>query len=462
MKLLSAWSYSAINILSGFIVLPLILTVFSDEETNLWFIFLTIVSLSELIVFGFNVTFSRFVSYTISGIPSKNFNKIKDNNQEDSTINVNEQLSEIFTINIFLFVILSFIYLIFIITIGYFSLSKPISLLEQNLTVWNAWYILIFGNFFRIITYVFPIFLQGMNKMTIYFNILSFQKIIYIVLAFIVLYFTPSLINMSIVMSIGILSASLLFIFYFYKLFNNIRITKFNKNLFFIIWDSAWKSGITKIFAPIIQHFSGLLFAQVSSASSSSSYLLTLRIFNLLQQFSDITFDTYVPKIAMLRSKNKFNDLSKLISKVCTLSYTIFSSGYIFLILFGSFLLSLIESNTSLAPPLILILFSIAYLLSRLGAYQLNLANQSNFVIEHKSILIYSILYFGFIIIYLKKLEMWVFPFAIIIAQLGTYFYTFRISYKLYNTTFFEAEKKSFIPVFLILIFFNLYYYWSI
>jgi O-antigen/teichoic acid export membrane protein len=458
MKLFSAWFYSALNLISGLVILPLVLNNFNVEQINVWFLFFTVVSLSELVVFGFNITFSRFVSYTIAGIPFKKFQTIKDNSLTDETINVNHQLSQILTINTLIFILIACLYLVVILLVGHFALSKPISFLETPSNGWTAWYILVFGNFFRIITYVFPIFLQGMNKMSIYFNVQSAQKVTYLVVAFYVFYFSPSLINLSLAMTLAILVSSLLFAYYFFKYKGAIIFLKFNKFLFYVIWDSAWKSGITKIMAPIIQHISGVIFAQAASPVLSASYLLTLRVFNLLQQFSDITFDTFIPQIAMLRSQNKFDQLSKLIFKVCTLCYTIFVFGYLMFILFGSYLLDLIGSSTNFASPLVITLFSFAYYFNRLGGFQLNLSNQANNVIEHKALLIYSILYFGCLFIFIDDLNMWIFPFALIIAQLGTYIFTLPRSYKSYNTTFFQAEKFSFIPILIILIVINLFY----
>jgi len=458
LKLFSAWFYSALNIISGLVVLPLVLKNFDVEQVNVWFLFFTIVSLSELVVFGFNVTFSRFVSYTIAGVPFNKFQTIRDNSVANETINVNLQLSQIFTISTLLFLCLACLYLVVILLVGYFALAKPISFLETPSNGWVAWYVLVFGNFFRIITYVFPIFLQGMNKMTIYYNVQSAQKATYLVVALYVFYFAPSLINLSLAMAIAIIFSSLLFSYYFVKFKGEITFSRFNKTLFYVIWDSAWKSGITKIMAPIIQHISGVIFAQTSLPALSASYLLTLRVFNLLQQFSDVTFDTFIPQIAMLRSRNRFDQLSKLIFRVCALCYAVYVCGYLVFILFGSYALDLIGSSSNFAAPHVIALFSFAYYFNRLGGFQLNLSNQANDVIEHKALLIYSILYFGCLFIFIDDLDMWIFPFALILAQVGTYFFTLPRSYKSYNTNFLQAEKFSFIPMLIMLMVINFFY----
>lgn len=456
MKLISAWIYSGLSVISGFILLPLILSRFTTAEINVWFLFFSIVGLSEMVVFGFNVTFTRFISYTYAGTHYLDFLNIKDNKNSHILTDKNFQLSEIYTINRHVFLIISVLYIFILFIIGHFGLKKPISYLDNPSSGWIAWYILIVAHFIRIMCYTFPIFLQGMNKMSLFYNIHSVQKLLYIAVGILVMIYSPSLINMSITMSVSIALSALLFYIFFKKFSEGIKKIQYNKKMFSILWDSVWKSGIPKIIAPIVLYFSGILFAQVANPSLSSSYLLTQRIFNILQSFSDATFNTYLPQFARLRSQYKIEKVNSQISKVTAISYAIMVFGYLIVILFGSQLLALINSNTELAPSIILVLFSFAYLLSRLGGFQLNLANQANNVIEHKAVTIYSIFYFSFIFLFIKNLQMWVFPTAMIIAQIIAFEYTRRYSYKLYNTTFFKAEKYSFIPMVSILTIINI------
>ncbi len=458
-KLVSAWTYSSLSVISGFILLPLILNKFSTAEINVWFLFSSIVGLSEMVVFGFNVTFSRFISYTYAGTHYLDFQGIKNNVKNNVLIDNTKQLSELYTLNRLVFLIISIVYIFILFIVGYFGLKKPISYLDNPSSGWIAWYILIGAHFIRILCYTYPVFLQGMNKMDKYYNIHSFQKTIYILAGFIVMYFYPSLINMTLIMGMSIVLSTVMFSLYFNKYREGIKLVRFNKKMFLILWDSVWKSGIPKITAPITLYFSGILFAQVANPALSSSYLFTQRIFNVLQSFSDTTFNTYLPQFARLRSQNIIKEVNKLISKITAISYGIIVIGYLCVILAGAKFLEIINSNTDLASPLILLLFSFAYLLSRLGGFQLNLANQANNIIEHKAVAIYSVFYFGIIFIFIKNLQMWVFPLAMIIAQVITFQYTAKYSYKLYDTSFIKAERYSFIPAMLLLIIINLFYF---
>lgn len=459
MKLLSSWLFSSVNVLSSVIILPLVLTRFSSEEINVWFLFFTIIGLSEIAVLGFNTTFSRFISYTVAGVSYEDFDIINSSELRREFSNKTSQLSDIYTINIFLFTILGILYLIFIYLFGLFSLSKPISILNNPGDGWLAWYILLTANTIRIFLYTYPVFLQGMNKMTLYYNIQTIAKLGYIILGLAVLLYMPSLLTLSLIFAVSIILESILMTINFKRTNKWIKLGALNKKLFLKVWESAWKSGITKIFAPLIQYSSGILFAQFANAALSASYLLTQRLFEMLQGFSAATFSAYMPQIAMLKSKGDYLGLKKIIKKLKLLGFGMLVVGYFLLLCFGDYFLNLMGSKIQLAPSIILILFSISYLFNRIGGFQLDLANQANHVIEHKAIVIYSIVYFGILFFCYDNLSMWVFPLSMIVAQVCTFIFTTSFSYSLYRTNFFEDEKYVTIPIIIALLIINLVYY---
>lgn len=457
MKLMSAWAFAGLNTLAGLILLPLLLTKFDVAEVNVWFLFFAVIGISEMVVMGFNVTFVRFVSYTYASVDYRDFPTIRDNSSSYKLENQDRQLSDIYSINVLVFLAISIIFFLILQTVGYFALYKPISYMDNPEIGWQAWQILIYANTLRVLGYTFPVFLQGMDRMSIFFNILSFEKLFYIIGGVLVLTIKPSLLGISIVSGLSI-SLSVVIQIIFFKWLSNrkIKFSRFRKDLFLIIWESAWKSGVTKLLAPIIQRISGIIFAQIASPGLSGSYLLTERVFNILQSFSIITVNTYIPQISRMRGQNMFPELTRYIYKIGTLSYSVFLLGYIVVAFFGTAMLNLIDSETTLASPLILVLFSYAYLLQRLGGFQANLANQANNVIEHKAISIYAIVFFGFLLLMSSSLEMWVFPTAMILAQIVAGIYTFTYSYPMYRTTFWGTEKYGFVPIVILLSIINL------
>lgn len=63
------WNYvgTAVSMLSGFILLPLLMRFLSQAELGLWYVYVAIGNLAMLFEFGFNPTFARNIVYVISG-----------------------------------------------------------------------------------------------------------------------------------------------------------------------------------------------------------------------------------------------------------------------------------------------------------------------------------------------------------------------------------------------------------
>ena len=63
------WAYSAqfLNVGSGIILIPIAIMFLSTEDLGLWYLFIAISSLAQLLEFGFQPTISRMTSYIYSG-----------------------------------------------------------------------------------------------------------------------------------------------------------------------------------------------------------------------------------------------------------------------------------------------------------------------------------------------------------------------------------------------------------
>jgi len=163
-----------------------------------------------------------------------------------------------------------------------------------------------------------------------------------------------------------------------------------------------------------------------------------------------------LPIIGQLRGRGKLEEVNKLILKLSFIAYGVLVFGSIVITSMGGMILSFLHSNILLPGTGVLALFGFGHMFGRSGGFQLNLSNQANNVIEHIAIIIFSLIYFGILICFYNRLDIWVFPFSLLIASLITNTtYIYPRSYKLYNSTFWKSEKYAFVPMILILIIFN-------
>ena len=63
------WNYigTIFSMVSGFILLPLLMHYFSDDELGLWYVYVALSNFAMLFEFGFNPTFARNIVYVVSG-----------------------------------------------------------------------------------------------------------------------------------------------------------------------------------------------------------------------------------------------------------------------------------------------------------------------------------------------------------------------------------------------------------
>lgn len=63
------WNYAGtiVSMASGFVLLPLLICVLSEDQLGLWYVYLAVSNFAMLLEFGFNPTFARNITYVVSG-----------------------------------------------------------------------------------------------------------------------------------------------------------------------------------------------------------------------------------------------------------------------------------------------------------------------------------------------------------------------------------------------------------
>ena len=462
----NSWFSAFVGLFSSLIAIPIVITKLSVEEINIWFLFASIVALGKAVQFGFNTTFSRFIAYSYSGVKIEEFKELrfKKEVKYEATYDKSE-FRKIFNLMQYVYIFLAVIYLVVLLAIGYISLAKPIASLMYPSEGWIAFSIIVIVTSISLFFGYYQNFMLGINKVALVQRITAIVNLFGLIFILIVLLFNPTLI--SIVFVYQMVSLAVLFgVIYFAKkelrsLELNVQKTFFDKKLFFLVWESAWKSGVTTIIANIVKHISAILVAQLFSPATSASFLFTKRIFDILESFTMTTFQARIPTIARYRSQGDFKKLIPYLKQTQYISYGVYIAGYILLLVLGEAILSFISSNVQLGSYILIILFSFATFLSRWSGMTLAISNQSNHVIEHINAMIVAVVFFSVVFFFYQDLGINVFPFAQIISMIAVSPFIIRSVYINIHTTFLEYESKVFLPFLGILILINIIYYWS-
>ncbi|HCR2012775.1 TPA: hypothetical protein ONC52_004666, partial [Enterobacter asburiae] len=79
------WGYLSqfLSIASSLLLLPFILRYLGQEEIGLWYVFVALAGLVQLLEFGLLPTVSRFISYVYSGAKDITYNKTPECKDEE-------------------------------------------------------------------------------------------------------------------------------------------------------------------------------------------------------------------------------------------------------------------------------------------------------------------------------------------------------------------------------------------
>jgi O-antigen/teichoic acid export membrane protein len=134
-----SWVYasSLANVSAGLILLPFVLHYLMPTEVGVWFVFITIITASQLIELGFQATFTRNIAYIYEGAQSLNRVGIPDKN-DISKINYS-LLKLIITSVKFIYLIFSAVGIVILISISLFYVPILIETTEDHKYYQSAW-----------------------------------------------------------------------------------------------------------------------------------------------------------------------------------------------------------------------------------------------------------------------------------------------------------------------------------
>ena len=344
------WSYLGyiLKFCSGFFLLPLLLVKLSSDELGVWYVFLSIGALIQLLDLGFSPTIMRNISYAFAGANTLQAEGIS---QQELTGKPNyELIAKLLNISRKIYLIIASCALLLLLIFGsvyIYDITKSI----ENTDILIAWVIYAFGIFFNFFySYWVPI-LIGVGKIKESQKATILSQIAYLGIAFIGLTYSWGLIAVSIAFLCSgfILRFFCRYYFRAYVEFPHVVIEKQEmKILFQNVWYNAKKMGIVSFGAFLIVQANTLICSSFFALNIVASFGLTLQVINVLISFSRVLFSTYLPVINEARMKQDIEKLKREMSKTFVLGWIVYFVGALVILLWGNDILKLMHSKTLL------------------------------------------------------------------------------------------------------------------
>ena len=369
------WNYAAtfFQIGAGVILLPFILRVFSQETIAIWSIFLTIITLSAMLDFGFNPSFARNVSYVVSGVKELKVTgyEIIENRQSEIDYSLFKGL--INTMQWF-YRRTALILFVFLSTLGTCYLYAVLKSYTGNQTeVYISWAILCLVNSYSLYTLYYDSLMQGQGFIMRAKQIQVVAQAAYLLVAIILILLKFNLIAVISAQALSIiirrvLSYRTIYTANFKQHLHSV-IAQSRKQVLKSIYPNAVKLGITGIGGFLLTRSTVIMGSLYLSLNEMASYGVTIQIVAIISAVATVYYTTYLPKIAQFRIHNDICSLKYVYLKGGLLLFSTYIVGVLALILFGDWGLMIIKSQTPLLYTLPLVIILITSFLETNHAY---------------------------------------------------------------------------------------------
>lgn len=450
----TTWGSFLSKSLYAILLLPVITTVLSKEDITIWLLFNIFIGLQNIGDLGFGVTFIRVMSYAMGGVEDISYFGKTDNIKRKGGINWNLLERTDATTKYVLFYT-SLVFIVIISIAGYFTLKKPIGFTIDQGEAWISFILILITTFIRFNGNRYSIFLQGINSVAMLRRWEAILSVASIVSGFFVAVYTRSLMYLIVNQQVWAI-IQMLFNRYLCRIvldgrFRNFKSDSIDRELFRATFPVAWKSWVGVMMSYGVVQASGLVVAQIGNTASVSAYLFSLKILDIIKNFSNAPFYSKIPLYNRLFVEGNRNGLLARIKNGIRFSLMTFTLSIVFVGIAGQPLLNFIGSNVTMVSPSIWLAMSFAYFLDRYGSLHLQFYSISNDIVWHIANGVSGIIFIGFSFIFTAFLEMGIisFPLALIISSLSFYiWYSAGKSYRYFKLEFLNFEyHTSFYPL---------------
>ncbi len=436
--------------LSALLLLPLILNRFTTEEIAVFLLFRSIISLRILGDMGFSDTFARFIAYGMAGEEHLGDYRVLRPPIRNRAPNWPTIAAICGTME---YIFRRLAPAAFVVLGGglTWAMVRPISTLAHPTSGWIAWSVVVLSLaiVFRGNTYL--AYLIGVNQIALLRRWEIITSLGGLVTAVVTILLGGHLLEIILALQI-------------WEVVNVIRnwwlcrrvedrhfaafdLHSLDRGILHEAWQRAWRSGLGVLFSMGLVEATGILYAQIGSTDTLATYLLALRIIQMLAQIAQAPFYSKLPLLARFRAAGDREQLTAVAQRGMRLSHWWFVLGFGSAAIFGPPVLVLIRSNAVFPPPLLWLLLGLAFFAQRFGSMHLQLYSTTNHIIWHTVNGLSAVILVAVSGALLFVLDVLAFPIGMLAGYAGFYAWFCALrSYRSVDVSFWAFERTTMLP----------------
>jgi hypothetical protein len=204
-----------------------------------------------------------------------------------------------------------------------------------------------------------------------------------------------------------------------------------------------------------ITNLTGIIYAQFVTSPAAASYLLALRLINVVKDVSMAPFYSKLPVLSMLRVRGDLASFVRMVKRGMLLSHLVFVTGLIATGLLMDTLLRVIHSDVGFVSSGLWVLLGIAFFMHRFGAMHIQVYLTTNHIIAHIADGVSGLIIVLCTLVLVRPIDIYAVPVGMIIGYATFYcWYAAVHAYRSMGVNFLTFERySSLLPAILLVVY---------
>ena len=382
----TTWASNLSRSLGLLLILPLVLRRFSAEEFNIWMLFSIFLSLQALLDLGFGFTLVRALSAALAGASN-----LREFSREARVLVGKEpnwkMVARIIGGMRLIYNRLALAYLGLLLLAGTLLMMRPINQADEPAGIWLAWGLVVGSGYFSFRATYLGLLLQGLNKIALFRRWEAMTTLGGVLSGCLILLFGGNLLSLVVVTQfwavVGVFRNMWLCRAVVRPHLDSMPKAGPDREMLETLWPAAWRTGLGAVASLGLIQSTGIIQAHVAPVPVAASYLLCLRLFQLLGILSQAPFYSKLPFMSQLRAKGESQELLRVAARGMNYSLWTFALGFGLAGTLGDWFLQQLHSNVSFPSAELWTLLGTMFFVERYGAMHLNLYSTTNHIINH-------------------------------------------------------------------------------
>jgi O-antigen/teichoic acid export membrane protein len=356
------WGYFAqvLNIGSGLLLLPFVVHYLPTEQVGLWFVFITLGALAQLLEFGFQPTVARNTVYVYAGARTLAATGMPVNLHNARQPHL-PLLTELIHACKLIYRIVALLASLALLIGGSIYVGVLAKGLQEPLPIIIAWVMYAVGTLANFYFGYANALLQGRGDVTLANKTLIASRAGLLTLGLVGLVCGLGLPGLGGAMLVSCVIGRWLAMRYLRR-DSSMRSALENRAtpsrvIARTMWHNASRLGVVQVSAFLIQRANVLVASSFLGLAAAANYGLTVTILMTLSNVAMAVLQIRLPALTRARTTNDHVALRAMLGEVLLISWMLFAVGLILLVAAGNPLLALLAGKNALLPNLQLLIF---------------------------------------------------------------------------------------------------------